>query len=201
MKYQVYFQSIHSICLDEDTLSKLHPERRSRLFSYRKQEDRMRCAAAGLLLWEHIYQHDFTRCSISRNPYGKPILSNGDYFNLSHTGSLAMLVVHNNPIGCDLQVPSKAILSRHVFHPHELQCLQALPEGPQRDRLFLRLWTAKEAFLKAIGTGLSGAASSRDLSSGDFYDSETDSLWHFDYLTPPGEPDYLACICTKGCRM
>jgi 4'-phosphopantetheinyl transferase len=46
-------------------------------------------------------------------------------------------------------------LARWVLSPMELAALSALPPGDARYRRFFDLWTLKEAFLKALGIGLS----------------------------------------------
>ena len=45
-------------------------------------------------------------------------------------------------------------LAQQVFSPTELQTLHALPPAQQQDAFF-RAWARKEAFIKAIGEGLS----------------------------------------------
>ena len=56
MAVQIYYQLIRDIVIDEQLLSMLQPQRRKQLFSFRLESDQKRCAAAGLLLWKHIYQ-------------------------------------------------------------------------------------------------------------------------------------------------
>ncbi len=61
-------------------------------------------------------------------------------------------------VGVDLEkiredVDGAAIVRRY-FHPNEIQRLSETPE-PQRLREFFRLWTRKEAWLKAKGQGMS----------------------------------------------
>ena len=94
-------------------------------------------------------------------PNGKPALApphDSLEFNLSHTDDLAALIVsHNGPVGIDLEPWSRApslIECADVFcHPDELK---RLPSGDeQRATRLMEIWTAKEALLKALGTGLS----------------------------------------------
>ena len=83
-----------------------------------------------------------------------PLLS----FNLSHTHGLVACVV---ALGCDVGIDVESIdrrvdpkLAVRFFSPSETDWIDAaVPED--RSRRFLELWTLKEAYLKAIGKGLS----------------------------------------------
>lgn len=176
MAVQIYYQLIRDIVIDEQLLSMLQPQRRKQLFSFRLESDQKRCAAAGLLLWKHIYNKHPERFTVSYNAAGKPSVANAPFFNLSHSNDFVMLAVSDTPVGCDIEKLHKTVLSHHVFHPNELDALSNLPSGDIQNHEFLRLWTAKEAFLKAIGTGIDAKASSYDFSK-----SNTISLYdgHF----------------------
>lgn len=99
--------------------------------------------------------------SIARGEQGKPFAPALPdlHFNLSHAGGDVLLAfAHADPIGVDLEhaerrVAVDAIATRH-FAPAEAAALERLAPAPRRDA-FLRLWTRKEAVLKAIGAGLS----------------------------------------------
>lgn len=91
-------------------------------------------------------------------PGGKPWVDHpGLEFNLSHSETLAALVVSEaGPVGVDLEplerAPTLLGCEDSFCHPAERA---ELPEDPgSRAMALLRLWTAKEALLKAVGTGL-----------------------------------------------
>ncbi len=204
MAVQVYYQSIHDIVINEQLLLTLQPKRREQLLSFRFEADKKRCAAAGLLLWEHLYHHHPECFTVSYNAAGKPSVSSSSicastipFFNLSHSGDFVMLAISDTPVGCDIEHLHKAILSHHVFHPKELTRLRSLHEGDARNREFLRLWTAKEAFLKAIGTGIDANAATYDFSSENSIFLADGSLWTIEHQTLPDFPEYLSCICYK----
>ena len=101
------------------------------------------------------------RVPLLLNAYGKPEIDGcgGPSFNLSHSGAYVALAVSEAPrVGIDIEVhrPDCEFLAiaREYFCPAELACLNARPE--QADELFFRYWTLKEAYLKALGSGLSG---------------------------------------------
>jgi 4'-phosphopantetheinyl transferase len=102
--------------------------------------------------------------NIVRNPLGRPELAASaagrtPSFNLTHTrGFAACVVLDNGPIGIDAEdirrpVDDIAAMARRCYVPSERALLDALPE-PQRTEMFYRLWTLKEAILKATGHGL-----------------------------------------------
>ena len=162
MAVQIYYQLIRDIVIDEQLLSMLQPQRRKQLFSFRLESDQKRCAAAGLLLWKHIY---------NKHP---------EHFTVSYNAKL-----------------HKSVLSHHVCHPNELDALSNLPSGDIQNHEFLRLWTAKEAFLKAIGTGIDAKASSYDFSKSNTISLYDGSFWKLEHHTVCDFPDYLSCVCYK----
>jgi 4'-phosphopantetheinyl transferase len=81
-------------------------------------------------------------------------------FNLSHTDGMVGVAVALAPglaLGFDLESLARRVplaLARRYFTAAEATWLDGLP-GPERTAGFLRLWTLKEAFIKATGKGLS----------------------------------------------
>ena len=99
-----------------------------------------------------------------RGAGGRPALApafapTGLNFNVAHTPGMAVVAVGRvGHIGVDVEACDKRVplaVARRYFSPREAAALDALaPEArPQR---FLRLWTLKEAYLKAVGEGLPG---------------------------------------------
>jgi 4'-phosphopantetheinyl transferase len=97
----------------------------------------------------------------SYTPQGKPRLSNGGEirFNLSHSVDLAALAItRNREIGIDIEKPREIAdmlsLARRFFSHPEIDWLLAVPPNDQTSAFFT-CWTAKEAYIKARGDGLS----------------------------------------------
>lgn len=91
---------------------------------------------------------------------GKPVLLppwQDVHFNLSHCDELALIAISpEGPLGIDVEPLHRASglpeCESTFCHAEELA---ALPTDPvTRARRLLEIWTAKEAFLKAVGTGL-----------------------------------------------
>jgi 4'-phosphopantetheinyl transferase len=60
----------------------------------------------------------------------------------------------SSPIGVDIEPVSRVIASAwNILHRREQQDLARLDESARHEK-FLRIWTAKEAYLKALGLGL-----------------------------------------------
>lgn len=107
------------------------------------------------------------------NKHGKPHLSmlpgqNELFFNLSHSGDLALLAVSSHyELGIDLEqrqddLPFKAMAGQ-FFSAREQAELFSLPPGLQLE-VFYRCWTRKEAYLKGCGSGFSQPANCCDVS-------------------------------------
>jgi 4'-phosphopantetheinyl transferase len=96
--------------------------------------------------------------------HGKPAL-HADHrlgrlaFNISHTrGAVACAMTLDHDIGVDiedLERPGRLLdIADAYFAPDEMIVLRRAPPAEQRG-VFLRLWTLKEAYIKAHGDGLS----------------------------------------------
>lgn len=78
--------------------------------------------------------------------------------NWSHSGGLLLIACARGlHIGCDLERirprPNHLAIARRFFHPREAGLLERLPSA-DAEHLFLRIWCAKEAVLKAHGHGI-----------------------------------------------
>jgi 4'-phosphopantetheinyl transferase len=100
---------------------------------------------------------------LSRGPQGKPQLGNAQFgtglrFNISHSGDVALFAFAlEREVGVDVEVlrtiDDAAQLARRFFSPDEAAQLEREPAS-NRSAAFLRLWTCKEACVKAFGAGL-----------------------------------------------
>jgi 4'-phosphopantetheinyl transferase len=102
--------------------------------------------------------------NFSYSSHGKPSLcnySNGDtiHFNLSHSKGLVLYAItRGREVGIDVERIIPGIMdtqfSSYVFSQKELYGIQSLPSDLRMIALF-QYWTRKEAFVKALGKGLS----------------------------------------------
>lgn len=101
----------------------------------------------------------FERGAGGRPGFAPAFAATGLNFNVAHTPGLVVIAVGRVPrIGVDVEASDKPVplpVARRYFSPREAAALDALPPEA-RPRRFLRLWTLKEAYLKAVGEGLPG---------------------------------------------
>ncbi|MDP5218851.1 4'-phosphopantetheinyl transferase superfamily protein [Ruegeria sp. 2205SS24-7] len=86
---------------------------------------------------------------------GKPeVPGHPIHFNVSHTDAHIWLAIAARPVGIDLELPPRddpALLLQQIATQREWERARAAGITTER---FLILWTAKEAVLKMLGTGL-----------------------------------------------
>lgn len=91
---------------------------------------------------------------------GKPYFKNLPwYFSMSHSGEYVFCAVSEREVGADIQ-KCKPLKNHHLekryFTVREQQLLEGKTEG-ERQKIFYRLWTKKEAYGKLTGDGIGDA--------------------------------------------
>lgn len=159
----LYLAQTDALPLPLAELRDMLPEsERARIDRFQREADRERqTAAAALLRWVLA---DYLACDpasleFTRGAYGKPGMRGGPAFNLSHSGAWILIgVAPTGRLGVDVEVlrplPDLERLARQNFAPDEVSALLMVPCS-RRERAFYRAWTRKEAYLKALGHGLS----------------------------------------------
>ncbi len=93
---------------------------------------------------------------------GKPQLASPHHtlhFNVSHSRDYALIAISRVAVvGVDIEyhreLQDYVALAQRFFSPYEYQYIKAQAQ-PDRLRAFYEVWTAKEAYVKALGAGLS----------------------------------------------
>ncbi len=132
----------------------LDEERQARVRAFGDSHRALLTLAAGLLLYD-IYGECARTAHFERGKRGKPHLADLAPFNISHAGDYAVLALSRQNVGVDLERIRPLDWQRialRFFHPEERVFLAQSTE-PERD--FFRIWTLKESYLKAEGTGFS----------------------------------------------
>lgn len=104
---------------------------------------------------------------VTRTDTGKPVVTEGIHFNLSHSGELILLALSDErAVGVDIErkraVPKVTAMAARWFDARERSDLdRILGQGAELSEAFLRVWSLKEARIKALGVGISGASRAR----------------------------------------
>ena len=148
-------------------------ERASR---FRFEDDRSRFIASRSILRQLLSLHvacEPQSISLEYNVWGKPALAtkfaDSDIrFNLSHShGLAAYAITRGREVGVDLEMVRQDFaiggIAERFFSRTEVESLRSLPPEHQT-RAFFVCWTRKEAYIKALGGGLSVDLTSFDVS-------------------------------------
>jgi 4'-phosphopantetheinyl transferase len=145
----------------------LAPDEQARAGRFHFEADRRRFTVARACLRKLLSFHlgiEATQVKFNYGDYGKLSLVEAINpqdlsFNLAHSGEFALYgLTRKRQIGVDLEriQPELSIdeIARRHFSAGEVDQLGRLPASV-RHRAFFNCWTRKEAFIKAIGIGLS----------------------------------------------
>lgn len=152
-----------------------------------------------------------TQWSFAPDGYGKPWVVQPWWarphlaFNLSHSSGVAVLAVTAGArVGVDVENiaarPAPLHVAARFFSPAEVRQLHAC-EPVEQPGQFYRCWTAKEAYVKALGRGLSiplerFSVRPREDGSVDLRNAPGDTArWHLRQLQP--RPDWMVSVCVE----
>jgi 4'-phosphopantetheinyl transferase len=199
---------------ESDLLAALAPDERVRAARFLAEHNRRRfvaCRAALRRVLAARLDAEPSTIEFEYAPHGKPLLPNGSpiHFNVSHSDDLAMIAVAwGRPVGIDLERvrPDFAInaVAERFFSPLEQEALRRVP-AESHTEAFVRCWTRKEAFIKAVGGGLSYPLNQFDvtLAPGEPArllridgDEQAASRWTLRDLT--ARPGYAASLAVEG---
>ncbi|MDM1755065.1 4'-phosphopantetheinyl transferase superfamily protein [Acinetobacter towneri] len=140
---------IHKIFVPAATDSRTEKiqQQKQAIYRYRNQ-----------LLSKYLAQN-IQNSDIQRNVHGKPFLTTFPQLQFNHSHSRQYYALASSfelsDIGIDIEDLDRKVrfdaLAQHAFHPNELKYWQDL--GHDADYWF-RVWTTKEAVLKASGLGI-----------------------------------------------
>ncbi len=127
------------------------------VFPHHRQRQRVSCAVLRQLL-SQLLERPAHQLTWKQAVHGKPYLEDGAcFFNLSHSENYAGLVVSTQgELGLDVEDRRRRVeflsLGNRFFAPAEADSLR---QATDPRHFFFEVWTAKEAYIKALGEGLS----------------------------------------------
>ncbi len=147
----------------------LTPEKRARVDKIRQKKDKMRTVFADALareLLSEALKKEPSELAFVLGEYGKPLLKGGEYFfNVSHSEDIVVAAVSETSVGIDVERIrdiSPYIAKKYFCHNEQVYLFGHEPRdtdfehvlSPEARMRFFELWTAKEAYLKCRGTGM-----------------------------------------------
>lgn len=150
---------------------------------------------------------------VFRTPEGRPFLPDfpGLCISISHSGNYAAVGIADGKIGLDIQQirpVMPALSDGRFFPPRDRELLSACKTAAEKESLFFRIWTVREAYLKYTGAGLAGGLDSFDIDFGtrtifpgkNGSGLSLPSACSFCELSPP-EPGYRLSIVSGDAQM
>lgn len=144
----------------DDALRLLSRHRRDKTLRYRFERGKMLSAGAGLLLDNMLMCRGLRERDMRyvEGEHGKPAFEQYPelHFSLSHSGNLVACAIGEMPVGVDVQtiVTARDSLINYVMTDAEKWALQSLDDLDDKNAYFTQLWTLKESYTKATGTGI-----------------------------------------------
>lgn len=127
------------------------------VMTYYNWQDQQRCLIGKTLLLTALQTFFSNPPGLHKlwyNPFRRPYIDEVIDFNIAHAGDYTLCAISKTEkVGIDIEkvVPFQLNEFSSVLSKAELHQLASM-NNPQQS--FYRLWTQKEAFIKAIGTGL-----------------------------------------------
>jgi 4'-phosphopantetheinyl transferase len=147
-----------------DLPGELDDDEQARAARFRFERDRIRFVARRAFLRSVLAGYLGVPSGMIRyrtSAAGRPELEPrcGVVFSTSHADGLAIVAVaRERLVGVDVErvrpIPGAAELARHFYTRAEDEYVASVPEAA-RSEAFLRLWTRKESYVKALGAGMS----------------------------------------------
>lgn len=193
------------IARQEEILTLVPKERRERFLRFRRAEDRQRSLIGELLVRSVVSSRlgvANDQIQFEKGEHGKPSLRTfrDIHFSISHSGEWVVNAFSESVIGVDIQQMEMRSLdvARRFFTDEEYGLILAEPE---QDRLsiFYELWTLKESYLKAVGSGIAGSLRSFTMreGNGEFYAESDGRRVPFFFKQYELDKRYKLAVCSR----
>jgi 4'-phosphopantetheinyl transferase len=180
-------------------LSFLSKERQERILRFRHYEDRLRSMIGSLLMHMQVakqLQCEPMKLKYRVNKFGKCELENNEiHFNISHAGQYAFCAISDRQVGIDIE---------HILF-RDFSIFQSV--WTEREKLlfqvnnmedFYYLWTAKESYMKWLGTGLATDLQTVSIErNGIVYQNDKKAEVRVQHIRV--HPQYICAVCSEYC--
>ena len=123
-------------------------QRREQALRYKHVFGQFCCLKSWLMLFDDVEMSSYRDVEWRYNEHGKPYIEGGPYFSISHCKEGIAVAIDDQPIGIDIETV------RHADEDLIARTMNETERVGMDDRKFTRLWTQKEAIVKAQGTGI-----------------------------------------------
>lgn len=158
----------------EQLTTLLSPQEKISLEQFHRAQDRDRLLVGRAVLrmiLGRMLKCEPSSLMMTTNQCGKPSLDSSycphpPAFNLSHSGDLILIGIHdNNQVGVDIEhirpIPEREELANEYLDWHQVELLRQTAKG-QKDGYFLQQWCRLESQLKATGKGFAANLDTAD---------------------------------------
>lgn len=138
---------------------------------------------------------------VVKGKLGKPSLAEHPevHYNISHADGIAACMVSECECGIDCENVRefRPNVMKRAFSDKEREMVEKAPES-EKNLLFFRLWTLKEAYVKALGVGISYPMDTAEFSfEGESIITDIKGFSFRQYILKDGR--YVVSLCEKSC--
>ena len=143
--------------------------RQGKIDFYRFEKDKKLSAGVYLLLKKLLSEENITNPIFKTGKYEKAYISNHKdiYFNLSHSGKVALCAISDMEVGVDVEYIDPEIdlnIAQNYFYNSEYKSIM---NAKNKSEEFFKYWVLKESYMKYTGLGMNLALDSFEMVIGD----------------------------------
>lgn len=125
--------------------------------------------------------------------HSKPYINHGIQFNISHSEDIVVVAFSESEVGIDIEKKRIIRINEMLNCLHPSEKFYVLKSGNPIDA-FYKVWTRKEAYLKAIGQGIVNGLKDENCLKTLIQNKNSD---YYTIKTIAFKPDYSLSICSK----
>lgn len=175
------------------SLSSLPEKMVSEIIRLRNHQDRLLKLFGRLIVRKYHLdagvEFNWTKWKLSTA--GKPYYEGGKKISISHSGDYVIVVFSDREIGVDIERFASFDVNIALSYLHPLEA-ESILKAPNSMEAFFRIWTRKEAYLKAIGRGIIDGLNDQNCLQNKLTGKKT---WYLHDI--PLISDYKISLCTQ----